>query len=313
MTVSTADDFKSFVASLDAALPTKVPIVFLPIKPSIKRWALRPLQEDANRRIAEFTKSAPDRFHFIDLSSTLLAKDGKPVALQGMSLFWSQWIGKYYTAGTVKWLKDDWKCSIVRAAIAADEGGYLKQPKVELAKAEAVIDAAVKEGIYVIVDWHDHKAEAHTAQSVEFFSAISKKYGKNKNVIYEIYNEPLKVSWKDTIKDRNVAYTLHFYAAGHKQYLRDKAQKALNAGIPLVITEWGTVNYDGNGAVDDASTKEWLAFAKKNSLTMCNWSVADKVEGAAVLKPGANTQGNWPASQLTDAGKYVREIIRGWK
>ncbi|MEI7576563.1 MAG: glycoside hydrolase family 5 protein [Armatimonadota bacterium] len=282
----------------------------------------------------------------------IVAKDGKPVALQGMSLFWSQWIGKYYTAGTVKWLKDDWKCSIVRAAIAADQGGYLKQPQVELAKAEAVIDAAVKEGIYVIVDWHDHKAEAHTAQSVEFFSKISKKYGKHMNVIYEIYNEPLKVSWKDTIKpyaetviaairkndpdnlivvgtpnwsqdvedvipnpikDRNVAYTLHFYARGHKQYLRDKAQKALNAGIPLVITEWGTVNYDGDGAVDDASTKEWLAFAKKNSLTMCNWSVADKVEGAAVLKPGASPTGNWPASQLTDSGKYVRELIRGWK
>jgi lysophospholipase L1-like esterase len=76
----TADDFKSFVASLDAALPTKVPIVFLSIKPSIQRWALRPLQEDANHRIADFTKSAPDRFHFIDLSPTLLAKDGKPDA-----------------------------------------------------------------------------------------------------------------------------------------------------------------------------------------------------------------------------------------
>jgi lysophospholipase L1-like esterase len=76
----TADDFKSFVASLDAALPTKVPIIFLSIKPSIKRWHLRPLQLDANSRIADFTKSAPDRFRFIDLAPTLLAKDGKPDA-----------------------------------------------------------------------------------------------------------------------------------------------------------------------------------------------------------------------------------------
>ncbi len=76
----TADDFKSFVSTLDAALPAKVPIVFLSIKPSIQRWHLRPLQEDTNHRIANFTKSAPDRFRFIDLAPTLLAKDGKPDA-----------------------------------------------------------------------------------------------------------------------------------------------------------------------------------------------------------------------------------------
>lgn len=282
----------------------------------------------------------------------IIAKDGKPVSLQGMSLFWSQWMPQFYTSGTVKWLKDDWKCSIVRAAIAADSGGYLKQPAEEIKKASTVIEAAVKEGIYVIIDWHDHKAETHTAQAAEFFDKISKKYGKHKNVIYEIYNEPLKVSWKDTIKpyaetviaairkndpdnliivgtptwsqdvdaviphpikDRNVAYTLHFYAGTHKQYLRDKAQKALDAGLPLMITEWGTVNANGDGAVDRASTQEWLAFARKNELSMCNWSVADKVEGAAVLKPGASGSGNWSPSQLTESGVYVRDLIRSWK
>ena len=282
----------------------------------------------------------------------IIAKDGKPVALQGMSLFWSQWIGKYYTHGTVKWLKDDWKCSIVRAAIAAEPDGYIAKPEQELAKAYAVIDAAVKEGMYVIVDWHAHTAEKHTAQAAEFFAKISKRYGKHQNVIYEVYNEPLKVSWKDTIKpyaetviaairkndpdnliivgtptwsqdvdsvipypikDRNVAYTLHFYAGTHKQYLRDKAQKALDAGLPLMITEWGTVNANGDGAVDKISTQEWLAFARKNELSMCNWSVADKVEGAAVLKPGASDNGNWSASQLTESGVYVRDLIRGWK
>lgn len=282
----------------------------------------------------------------------IVAKDGKPVSLQGMSLFWSQWIGKYYTPGTVKWLKDDWQCSIVRAAVAVEPDGYLVKPDQELAKAQSVIYAAIKEGLYVIVDWHAHKAENHTAKAVEFFDKISKKYGKSKNVIYEIYNEPLKVSWEKVlkpysetviaairkndpdnliivgtptwsqdvdavipspIKDRNVAYTLHFYAGTHKQYLRDKAQKALDAGLPLFITEWGTVNANGDGAVDRASTEEWLAFARKNALSMCNWSVADKVEGAAVLKPGASGDGNWSSTQLTESGSYVRGIIRGWK
>ena len=34
-------------------------------------------------------------------------KNGNPVALHGMSLFWSQWIGKYYNYDCVGGLRDD--------------------------------------------------------------------------------------------------------------------------------------------------------------------------------------------------------------
>src|SRR3569833_1498239 len=44
---------------------------------------------------------------------------GKPVALHGMSLFWSQAAPQYYSAEPIDWLAKDWKVSVVRAAIAA--------------------------------------------------------------------------------------------------------------------------------------------------------------------------------------------------
>ena len=44
--------------------------------------------------------------------------------LRGMSLYWSQWIPKYYTANTVKWLRDNWKVTVVRAAMAVKPDGY---------------------------------------------------------------------------------------------------------------------------------------------------------------------------------------------
>jgi endoglucanase len=50
--------------------------------------------------------------------------------------------------------------------------------------------------------------------------------------------------------DDNIAYTLHFYADTHKHLLRAKAVTALNAGIALFVTEWGTCSADGNGAVN---------------------------------------------------------------
>ena len=285
------------------------------------------------------------------LGNRIVGKDNQPVSLAGMSLFWSQWMPQYYTPEVVSWLKKDWKATVIRAAIAADSGGYLKNPDLEFSKAVTVVDAAIKEGMYVIVDWHDHEAQKHTAQSVKFFGDLSKKYKGRENVIYEIYNEPLKVSWStvikpyaeqviaairandpkaliivgtptwsqdvdsvisDPIKDKNVAYTLHFYAGTHKQYLRDKAQKALNAGLALMVTEWGTVNANGDGGIDRSSTEEWIAFMKANQLSMCNWSVADKVESAAVLKPGASGKGNWKESELTESGKYVKHIISTW-
>lgn len=276
---------------------------------------------------------------------------GQKTSLAGMSLFWSQWIGKYYTPGTVSWLKKDWQISIIRAAIAVEGGGYLTNPDAEMAKAKTVIDAAIREGLYVIVDWHDHKAEAHSDQAVEFFTKIAEEYGSHPNLIYEIYNEPLKVSWSnvikpyaekvmrairskdpdnlivvgtptwsqdvdaaaaDPIKDSNVAYSLHFYAGTHKQWLRDKAVTAMEKGLALFVTEWGTVDSSGNGAIDHASTKEWLDFMKKHSLSHCNWSIADKVESSAALKPGASVDGGWKDEELTDSGRLVREIIRGW-
>jgi endoglucanase len=132
--------------------------------------------------------------------STIVDQRGAPVALHGMSLFWSQWGGGFYNADCIRWLRDDWKCTVVRAVCGVHSDGYLGNPEAELAKISRVIDACINLGIYVVVDWHDHNAENHLQQSSEFFRTIAQKYGSDPNIIYEIYNEPLKVSWKNIVK-----------------------------------------------------------------------------------------------------------------
>src|SRR5690606_15786452 len=91
----------------------------------------------------------------------IMDESGTPVQLRGMSFFWSQWIGKYYNREAVKWLKDDWRCTVVRAALSVEHGGYLENPEAEKAKIKTVVEAAIEEGLYVIIDWHDHEAEKH--------------------------------------------------------------------------------------------------------------------------------------------------------
>ena len=101
----------------------------------------------------------------------------------------------------VSWLKLDWESTIVRAAMGVDEpGGYLEDKLANKNRSKVIVDAAIKEGIYVIIDWHSHHAENYTEEAIEFFMEMAQLYGDYDNVIYEIYNEPLQISWSNVTK-----------------------------------------------------------------------------------------------------------------
>lgn len=278
----------------------------------------------------------------------IVDQHGAPVTLRGMSLFWSQWAPRFYNAETVDWLADDWQVTVVRAAIAVPSGGYLEHPERETAKAEAVIEAAIAAGIYVIVDWHAHEPEPEAA--ARFFAHIAAKYGDRPNVIYETWNEPLNThGWAEVVKPfhlavipriravdpdnlivagtptwsqdvdiaaadplpfSNLAYTLHFYAGSHRQELRDKAERAMDLGAVLFVTEWGTTPASGDGPMDLAETRLWWEFMEAHGLSHLNWSITDKAEGSAALKPGASGRGGWGEGQLTPSGRLLRDRLR---
>ena len=128
----------------------------------------------------------------------MVDKAGLPPQLRGLSLSWSLWQGqKYYNAEVVKWLVKDFKISLLRASMGVQpEGGYLTNKEEQLKLMTTVIDQAISEGIYVLVDWHDHNAEQHLEESKAFFALMAKKYAGVPNVIYEIFNEPAQQSWE---------------------------------------------------------------------------------------------------------------------
>lgn len=275
----------------------------------------------------------------------IVDKDKMPIQLKGMSLFWSHWSGSFWNADAVSFIKKDWKATLIRAAMGVEDGGYLTQPNAEKERVKTVVNAAMKEGIYVIVDWHDHHATRNTAKAVEFFSEMAGLYANNPHVIFEIYNEPLDDSWEQVkayaetvvkairakgaqnlvivgspswsqrvdlaadnpVNDKNVAYTLHFYSGTHRQELRDKATYALNKGIALFVTEFGVCDASGNGNIDLAEADRWMAFMDQHKLSWANWSLFDKDESASALKPGANPRGGWTANDLTQSGAYIRK------
>lgn len=127
---------------------------------------------------------------------------GQPIALRGMALYWSQWKPAFYNAEHIKWLRDDWKVTVVRASIAVGYDGYIANPDREMQKLRTVVRAAIDLGIYVIVDFHEtDNGMDHLTQAKKFFGDVSREFGQYPNLIYETWNEPLNTHpWATVIK-----------------------------------------------------------------------------------------------------------------
>lgn len=284
----------------------------------------------------------------------IVGEHGGPVRFRGMSMFWSQWEGEFWNQNMLRWLIRDWHLPMIRLAMGVDnDGGYMESPETkaaEKAKLMTMVDAAIAEGIYAVIDWHDHYAHEHQAEAIAFFDEMAQRYGGFPNVLFEPFNEPLSShSWADTIKPyheavvpvirrytdniiilgtrswgqevdeaslnpvtgyANLAYTFHFYANTHKQAIRNKVITALGNGIAIFATEWGTCDATGNGDLNLEETQAWHDFFDQNWISDANWAIGDKDEACAAMKPGAAPGGGWPEANLTESGLFVRQQIR---
>jgi lysophospholipase L1-like esterase len=69
-------DYKAFVEKVHGALP-ETRILFISIKPSIKRWMLVNKMREANRLIKDYSQNS-EKLGFIDIFDAMLGADGEP-------------------------------------------------------------------------------------------------------------------------------------------------------------------------------------------------------------------------------------------
>ncbi len=278
----------------------------------------------------------------------LVDKNAKEVVLRGMSFGWHNFWPRFYNNNAVRWLAKDWRCSVIRAAMGVEpDRGYIKDPTGSKQKMEAVIDAAIASDVYVIIDWHSHNINLKEAK--QFFSEFARKYGHHPNIIYEIFNEPDQESWKEVkayseeiishirsidsnniilvgsphwdqdihlvaddplLNQSNIMYTLHFYAATHKEELRKRADYALSKGIPIFISESAGMEATGDGPLNEEEWNRWIVWAEKHRISWITWSVSDKDETCSVLKKSAASGGGWKEGDLKVSGIKTRHLIR---
>jgi endoglucanase len=287
---------------------------------------------------------------------SLVDQNDDTLALRGVSFGWHNWWHKYYTKEMVAWLKTDWNATLVRAAIGVEpDSAYLENPQLAMNSLTAVVDAAIENEMYVIIDWHSHAIRLEEAKA--FFTEIAGKYKNYPNIIYEIFNEPWgDMPWADvkaysieliqTIRaidpknviligsphwDQdvdvvaddpitgfdNIMYTLHFYAATHKQNLRDRGDYALSKGLPLFVSECAGMEASGNGPIDTVEWNAWKQWMADRHISWAAWSISSKTETCSMIVADDHPDSspaplnNWTENDLKEWGKIIKnELIK---
>ena len=74
----------------------------------------------------------------------LCDQNGNAVTLRGASLGWHNLWPRFYNAKAVKWIANDWKATVIRAAMGIMiEDNYLENPSFALDCMEPVVKAAI--------------------------------------------------------------------------------------------------------------------------------------------------------------------------
>jgi len=272
---------------------------------------------------------------------------GKEVQVRGMSMFWSvAKVGSdFYNEAAIDNMVNGMKIEIIRLAIGTEENwgvsGFMKDPDAQRELIKNSVMAAVKNDIYVIIDWHSHTATDQLEAATQFFDEMAQEYGEYNNVIFEIFNEPTRQSWEQvrdyanqivaTIRKHsdnlilvgnpnwdqrpdmaigmevedpkhNVAYTFHYYAMTHGNWEMGNADKAMKSGLSIFVSEWGTGTSDGNGTPGEAKNQTWQDWMDANKLSSANWSAGNKNEGTAAFTPNSTPE----SIEYTASGEMVK-------
>lgn len=283
------------------------------------------------------------------VGTQLMNESGDTVTLRGVSLGWHQFWPRFYNDSVVTYLTRHWGADVIRASMGVDldSACYVFRPEFAMDCVVKVADAAIRNNVYVIIDWHSHTLRLEEAK--KFFTEMATRYKGVPNVIYEVFNEPVEDSW-EAVKSYseeviriirgiepdavilvgcphwdqdihlaaanpisnciNVMYTVHFYAATHGAWLRQRTEEAMQQGLPVFISECAGMEASGDGPVDREEWQAWLDWSDRHSLSWVAWSVSDKDETCSMLYPSASSTGFWRDEHLKEWGRMVRDELK---
>lgn len=199
----------------------------------------------------------------------------------------------------------------------------------------------------------DSDPNMHLAEAREFFAEMSAEYAGEEHVLYEICNEPnggtgwseiksyaqeiISVirgndsdavilvgtpNWSQFVDEaaddpitgyENVMYTLHFYAATHRDDLRGRLSSAAESGLPVFVSEYGICDASGNGAIDEEQADQWTELLDRLGISYVAWNLSNKEETSAILKSSCSKTSGFTEEDMSDSGKWLYRTLTGKK
>ena len=197
----------------------------------------------------------------------------------------------------------------------------------------------------------DGDPNTHKEDAKAFFTEMSEAYSGYDNVLYEICNEPNGgTSWSSiksyaeeiipVIRENdedavilvgtpnwsqyadqaaadpitaysNIMYTLHFYAATHTDGLRSTMAAAIDAGLPVFVSEYGICDASGNGAIDEKQANAWVELMDRYGVSYVAWNLSNKNETSAIFKNSCGKLSGFTQEDLSSSGRWLYDMLTG--
>lgn len=133
--------------------------------------------------------------------TNIVDANGKAIQLRGVSLHGIQHTNgsttafkDYVNKKAFQQLRDEWGVNLIRIPVYTAENGYCQGGAAGMdTTIQNAVSYATSLGMYIIIDWHilsDGNPQTYQNQSIAFFKKYAQKYASNKNIIFEICNEP---------------------------------------------------------------------------------------------------------------------------
>lgn len=196
---------------------------------------------------------------------------------------------------------------------------------------------------------NDHDPWTYADEAEKFFAEMSEKYKDYGNVIYEICNEPNSgpdwssvksyaekiipvirenapdaiiivgtPTWSQDVDKAaadqitgydNIMYALHFYADTHRDYLRDRMKKAIDSGLPVIVSEFGICDASGNGGNNYDEGNKWIEAMDDCNVSYFIWNLSNKAETSALISSSCGKLSGFADSELSDSSRWYKEVL----
>ena len=199
---------------------------------------------------------------------------------------------------------------------------------------------------------NDRNPLEYKDEAVVFFDEMSKLYADYDNVIYEICNEPnTNAPWEDItayadevipvirandsnsviivgtptwsqeidkaaaspLNYDNIMYAMHFYAATHTDWLRNRMESCIESGLPVFVSEFGICDASGGGSVDYEQGNKWKELIEKYNTSYMCWNLSNNKETCSIISNECEKLYGWTDEELSEQGKWVSDWFKSEK